>query len=367
MAAFNLLSYPACLSTPARLPADTNDSSYLPFMMFLIEYLRPKVFVELGAEDGASYCACCQIIKTLNLTTHCYGFYALEQDDKPGAQVFTELKQYHDSLYQRFSKLTRMTFDAALMDFENGTIDLLYIRAARSYEAVKHLYHDWLPKMSDQGSIIFHHTMNCQLSDGVGRLWQEIKSVLPHFELPYENGLGIISVSDNESSPLLDLARLSKEDTSQLILFFHELGQRLNIHMEREQQIERLILETEKKNVELQLLSSQLTNSLKNLEAVTQTWEMNYRAVLRKWGAKQKEMIEDKARAIQSLSATLIRERERRQQLLTELQATSNDLMVTGARLDSILGSRAWRWVMRYGRLKVFLLASINRLINRKV
>lgn len=386
MAAFNPLNYPASLSYPARLPKHTDDSTPLPFIMFLIELLRPKVFVELGTEDGASYCACCQTIKTLGLTSHCYSINVLEQSDESGAQAFAELKQYHDSLYQGFSKLTRNTCDTALMDFEDETIDLLYIKEERSYEVVKHLYQTWLPKMSERGAIIFHSTNNPEHS---GRLWKEIEPLHPHFELPYGNGLGIISVSNNEASPLSALAQMSKDDASLLILFFQGLGQRLSIQLKREQQIERLSLESERKEVELQSLSSQLTHSLKNLEAVTQAWQMEYQTVLRKWGAKQKEMTEDKARAIQALSATLTRERElhqeRQQQLLTdltgererhreyeqqfqtELQATSSELIETKARLDDILGSRAWRWVTRYGRVKATLLAPINRLFKQKV
>ena len=343
-------------------------------MMFLIELLRPKVFVELGTKDGATYCACCQTIVTLGLTAHCYSISAWEQSDESGAQVFAELKQYHDSLYKGFSKLTRTSFDSALMDFEDETIDLLYIREERSYEVVKHLYHSWLPKMSERGAIIFRATNNCEHGGSAGRLWKEIEPLHPHFKLPDENGLRIISVSNTEASPLLPLARLSKDDASLLILFFQELGQSLNIHLKREQRIKRLILESAKKDVELQSLSSQLTDSLEKMEAVTQAWQMNYQTVLRKWGVNQKGMLEDKARAIQSLSATLTREQERQQQLLTELQATSNKLQETSnklistrARLDNILGSRAWRWVTRYGQVKATLLAPFSRLFNQKV
>ena len=366
MAAFNPLDYPACLSYPARLPAHTDDSVYLPFMMFLIELLCPKVFVELGTKDGASYCACCQTIKTLGLTTSCYSINAREQHDNSGAQVFAKLKQYHDPLYQGFSELTQKTFDAALMDFVDGEIDLLYIREGRSSEALKHLFHAWLPKMSDQGAVIFHNINAREHSGSAGHLWEEIKSLYPHFELPYRNGLGIISVSKHESSPLLSLIQLAEDDASLLTRFFEGMGRRLEIHLKKEQQIKSLGLELEEKNLKIQALSLRLTKSQKNLEAVTEGWQVNYQTVLRKWGTKQKEMVEDKARAIQSLSATLARERKHRQQLLTELEETSHKLIATTTRLNNILGSRAWRWVTRYGRMKAILLTSINRLFNRK-
>ena len=363
MAAFNPLDYPACLSYPARLPARADDSAHLPFMMFLVDLLRPKVFVEIGTEDGASYCACCQVVKNLGLDTRCYSINAGGQPEAPD---FAELKQYHDSLYGRFSKLALHTSEAALTDFEDRTIDLLYIREERSYEVVKHLYRTWLPKMSGRGAIILRG-IGAREHDGAGRLWEEIEPSHTHFELPSGNGLGVISVSHHEASPLLPLARLSKEDHSLLILFFQELGERLNIHLKKERRIKGLILESEKKEEELRSLSSQLRNSLEDREAVARAWQTNYQTVLRKWGSKQKEMVEDKARAIQTLSATLTNERNRKQQLLTESQVMSDKLTATAARLDSILGSRAWRWVTRYGRVKATLLAPINRLFNHKV
>src|SRR4026208_934815 len=51
---FNPFEYPICWTTPHRL-APTDWADNLPFGMFLVDLLRPRVLGELGTVHGVSY------------------------------------------------------------------------------------------------------------------------------------------------------------------------------------------------------------------------------------------------------------------------------------------------------------------------
>jgi len=126
---FNPLDHPICYAYPLRL-APSGWIGHVPFAMYMIDVLRPRVVVELGTHNGVSYCAFCQAVKELKTQTLCYAVDTWQGDPQSGLygpEVLADLRQHHDSLYGCFSRLIQDTFDDALSHFENVTFDLLHI------------------------------------------------------------------------------------------------------------------------------------------------------------------------------------------------------------------------------------------------
>jgi hypothetical protein len=61
----NPSNHPICLAYPQWI-APSAWIEHVPFAMYVVDLLRPRVFVELGSHYGVSYCAFCQAIAELN-------------------------------------------------------------------------------------------------------------------------------------------------------------------------------------------------------------------------------------------------------------------------------------------------------------
>lgn len=76
------------------------------FRFFLIDFIKPKLFVELGVHVGNSYNAFCQAVKTFNTSTICYGIDTWKRDKHVGFYdefVYDELMRYQKKNYGEFS------------------------------------------------------------------------------------------------------------------------------------------------------------------------------------------------------------------------------------------------------------------------
>jgi hypothetical protein len=198
--------YKSLLTAPEFVANYTMNESawigHIPFGAWLVKQLKPKNFVELGTHYGHSYFAICQAIQEADLNTKCFAIDLWEGDEHSrsyGNDVFQTVENYSTEHYRSFSNLLKMTFDDALSHFDEGSIDLLHIDGLHTYEAVKHDYETWLPKLAPGAVILFHDTSVKENNFGVYRLWDELTKVHPqHFNFDHSFGLGVVRLSGGD-------------------------------------------------------------------------------------------------------------------------------------------------------------------------
>lgn len=222
---FNPLVYPICLETPFRLKLP-NWQGHIPFGMLLIAALRPKVLVELGTHFGDSYCAFCQAVKALDSGTRCYAVDTWQGDEHSGyygPEVLMDLRAYHDPIYADFSTLMQMSFDEATPEFNDESINILHIDGLHTYEAVRHDFETWLPKVADSGVILIHDISVYQPGFGVWKLWEEIADRWPHFSFLHSSGLGV-AFPRGVPTTLCSLVGAQGDEVAAIRRFFATVG-----------------------------------------------------------------------------------------------------------------------------------------------
>ena len=151
---------------------------HIPFAFWIMEALAPSTFIELGTHYGTSYFAFCQAVERLGLATTCFAVDTWQGDEHAGfygEEVFGTVNAYNAERYATFSTLVRSTFDEALSHFEDGSVDLLHIDGHHSFEAVRHDFETWLPKLSDRAVVLFHDTNVRFGTFGVSKFFNSLK------------------------------------------------------------------------------------------------------------------------------------------------------------------------------------------------
>ncbi len=176
---------------------------HVPIAHWLVENLKPEKIVELGSHYGISFFAFCEAASQFSDNTYTYAIDTWEGDEQAGYyddDVFNKVAKEQQGYHRLRSTLIRDSFDNALEYFPNDSIDLIHIDGLHTYEAVKHDFLSWLPKVKEGGTLMFHDWNVRRTDFGVWKLWEEIKEDINFkcIETPNGHGLGIATKSSQE-------------------------------------------------------------------------------------------------------------------------------------------------------------------------
>ncbi len=166
------------------------------FAYDFVRNFKPKTIVELGTHKGTSLWSFAQAAKDGAVNTEIFAVDTWQGEEHAGfygEEIFEGVKKIKEKFYPRVKiSLLRKTFDEAAKNFKGGSIDLLHIDGLHTYEAVKHDFETWLPKVKKDGAIMFHDIFVSEKDFGVYKLWKELKKEYASLEFHHSFGLGII-------------------------------------------------------------------------------------------------------------------------------------------------------------------------------
>lgn len=195
------------------------------FAYDLVRNTKPHIIVELGTYYATSFSSFCQGVKDEGLDSELYAIDSWQGDDHAG--YYGEYVYLHaDAMIKKYypsqkTKLMKMYFDEAVSSFQDKSIDLLHIDGLHTYEAVKHDFETWLPKVKENGVIMLHDT--CVEHFGVKDLWKEIKEKQPNWRfINFEHsfGLGVIFLDKSIFEELFE----KNFDENDLIKYYSEIA-----------------------------------------------------------------------------------------------------------------------------------------------
>ena len=203
----NQLNYTTQLAPLFKLPVDLPPSPWMghvPFMFVLFQALKPKCYVELGVHNGCSFLAAASAAALYVPECRLTGIDTWQGDDHAvygeGDAILAKLSQ---TVQAHFSNVTlvRDFFDNQAPKIADRSVDLLHIDGLHTYEAVKHDFETWLPKMTGNGVVIFHDTEVFDKGFGVYEFFDKLSAHYPHFKFKHSFGLGVLFLGKPEVYP----------------------------------------------------------------------------------------------------------------------------------------------------------------------
>lgn len=202
----------------ARVGSMGSWAGHQPFAYWLVGVLRPRSIVELGTQHGESYFTFCQAVAEHGLDCQCTAVDGWQGDAHTGSYgeaVYAGVAAHNAEHYAGFSRLLRMRFDDALAQVPDASVDLLHIDGLHTYEAVRHDFESWRPKLRPGALVLFHDIAEHRDDFAVHQLWQELEKHYAHVAFEHSHGLGVLRMPGDGPPPEGPLRALFGPDAAE--------------------------------------------------------------------------------------------------------------------------------------------------------
>ena len=166
------------------------------FAYDLLQFVRPEHLVELGSQYGCSLFTFCQAVRDFKLNTEINAVDMWSGDigaEITGEEVYALVQKTAATYYPEVKlNLFQMCFDDARPSFADNSIDILHIDGGHTFEDVEHDFTTWLPKLKENGIVLFHDVYS-PIDQGSCDHWEKTKKEYDcYFDFTHSCGLGIL-------------------------------------------------------------------------------------------------------------------------------------------------------------------------------
>ncbi len=348
------------------------------FAYDLVANIRPKTIVELGTHYGTSLWSFSQSVKDQKINTKISAVDTWKGENHAGyygEEVFGMVNKIKDTYYKEQKiYLIRKTFDLAVSDFDDGSIDILHIDGLHTYEAVKHDFESWLPKVSKNGIIILHDTSVGERDFGVYKLWGELKKKYSTIEFFQSFGLGVLFLNKKLGKEM----KGQEKEWQMHYSYIHEMGKVELVHTkdriiaevkgadtQKNKEIKRMEDVIGLRGAELKLKNQEIQH--KNADLLSKDIEIEKM----KEGINLKDVeLKVKAQELQLKNADLLSKNQEIQAKNTEIQQKIQETSSHLQEIQRMTTSRFWKIKTFYEKFKNPILRhsyTANRLSKKAV
>ena len=166
------------------------------FAYDLLQFVRPERLVELGSQYGCSLFTFCQAVRDFKLDTESNAVDMWSGDigaEITGEEVYALVQKTAATYYPEVNlHLFQMCFDDARPNFADNSIDILHIDGGHTFEDVEHDFTTWLPKLKENGIVLFHDVYSPIDQGSCNHREKTKKEYDCYFDFTHSCGLGIL-------------------------------------------------------------------------------------------------------------------------------------------------------------------------------
>lgn len=145
--------------------------------------------------------------------------------------------------------------------FEDKSIDLLHIDGLQTYDAVKQDFTTWLPKMTNDGVVLFHDTNERRDDFGMYKFWDEVSKDHQTINFLHRHGLGVLFLSKSTNSIL----PIRETDRQVFNSTFEILGSQVGVQLDRDAAIKSRDAKKQELDAILSSASWRITKPLRDI------------------------------------------------------------------------------------------------------